>query len=579
MTASAHPRVKPETHQNVAERAAVERVLNGYLREAGRTPMGWPEAGSSPLPVEVVGGHSDLLWLPLVTRNSLVLGTLRRHSQVGLHRFGRAFWVRPLDRPNDGWRTASPVQIIELILEELAADSGTDSEGRLARLQLQVLNSIEKTTRYLHAPIKQGHGEQSVLFGHPFHPTPKSTEGFMPEDLVRYAPELGATFQLEYLEFVPELLVEESLSGQTLNVLGVTPTEGWGLLPCHPWQAQYLRTQPWMQALVAEGKVRFLGPQGLEVAPTSSVRTVRCDNFYLKLPLNVRITNYFRLNCQEHLERSLDVCRAIVAGPSPTAALTSTVLLENGWRTLRLPDQQAEQCGVLFRRAPTGPEPVVLAALLETGPDGEARPMTELLTRANNGVAPNLGLTVRWLRAYLEVALPAVMGWWLERGVSLEAHVQNSLVTLCKGWPTRLYLRDLEGGSLWPDHPASTWKKVGIDPKSPAIYTESRAWQRLLYYFYVNHLGHLVATLALACNHSEEPLWAEVNRSIRALPQIGPDELFRKYQDKLLNSAHLPAKANLTSRFQERSENPLYVAIPNPFANAVHAPRNAHAGR
>lgn len=595
MSAPTRPRIRFDSAQELAQRAAAERVLNAYLREAGRTPVGWPDQGplegrrdgkhSLALPIEVVGGQHELLWLPLPACNCLILGTIRRHSQVGLHRFGRAFWWRPL-RPQEGaeprWESLGPSQVIERILEELAADSrdpiffpasdeGTPgrSQGLREKLMEQILNSIEKTARYLHSTVQRDHSEQTLLFGHPFHPTPKSSEGFDPADLQRYAPELGASFQLEYLEVAPELLIEEHLSGHPLPLAG--------LLPCHPWQAQFLRSQEWMQELVRTGQVRFLGVQGETVQPTSSVRTVRCGDHYLKLPLNVRITNFFRLNCEEHLRRSLDVCRAIVAGPAPSAQVSSTILLENGWRTVRLPDDQAAQLGVLFRRAPTGPEPVVVAALLETGPDGEAQTMTELLEKAGGLTPPDLGIATRWLRAYLAVALPAVLGWWLERGVSLEAHVQNTLVTICKGWPTRLYLRDLEGGSLWKEHPAATWQSVGIDPESPAIYTESQAWQRLLYYFFVNHLGHLVATLALASNSPEDPLWREVNQAIRQLPEVGPEGLTRKYRDKLLNAAHLPAKANLTSRFQERSENPIYVAIPNPFADVAHAPRSPTA--
>ena len=50
--------------------------------------------------------------------------------------------------------------------------------------------------------------EQSLLLGHPFHPTPKSAEGISDDDLERFAPELGASFRLHYWAVAPELLVE-----------------------------------------------------------------------------------------------------------------------------------------------------------------------------------------------------------------------------------------------------------------------------------------------------------------------------------------------------------------------------------
>lgn len=544
---------KMDGAQETAERAAAERLLNSYFRETGKSPLGFPGPDYPALPLEMVASSGDVMWIKLPEGG--ILGTVLRLSESGLHRYGRLLWIME----NNAWQEATVQDLSELIIGQLSGHTSQE-----VALQTEVDSSVAKTAHFLRADKQRSDSESRVLFGHPFHPTPKSSEGWERQDMEQFAPEMAATFQLEHLAVSPTLLSEAALPGHELPLPG--------RLPCHPWQARYLSTQPWMQELVRQGHVRFLGPQGPKVQPTSSVRTVRLGSWYLKLPLNIRVTHFFRLNPNEHLQRSLDVGRTIQAASAPSTEAGSTILLESGWRTLRLPDNQAQHLGVLFRATPKG-QAHVLAALLESDPDGTAAPLREILART--------GSAEKWLQAYLGLALPGALGWWFERGVSLEAHVQNTLVSLKQGWPSHVYFRDLEGGSLWREHPRSAWKAAGLEEQGPAIYSERAAWKRLLYYFFVNHLGHLVANLAAAaCDpldpklaranlRQEQLLWGEVRKGLREYPlealPVEVRDLARGYLDELLSRATLPAKANLLSRFQELGDEALYVEIPNPI--------------
>lgn len=148
----------------------------------------------------------------------------------------------------------------------------------------------------------------------------------------------------------------------------------------------------------------------------------------------------------------------------------------------------------------------------------------------------------------------------------MEAHVQNSMVALRNGWPIHFYVRDLEGVSIGRNR-AFEQEMFGncLTENSPVLYTEEEAWKRFKYYVVVNHVGHLIHTLAYYGSIPEETLWQQVAEMIESTEfyQSGKAIL-----DDLLESEYLPAKANLISSFQQRGERPLYVMIPNPLAQS-----------
>ncbi|MBA3575549.1 MAG: hypothetical protein H0W37_11455, partial [Pseudonocardiales bacterium] len=252
-TLAISPAINPARPRTIAERAAQQRLLNSFLRETGVLT-----AAGAPLRV------------PLLESGAVLLGTLRYWSVLGHHAYGDEFWVQP-----DGNDVARPVghrELVTLLLTELAtlaagaADDPSDGRHRRRRqaeLAAQIDNSVARTTHYLERGrpprpeamdprARTRHAEQSLLFGHPFHPTPKSAEGFSATDLAAYAPELGVSFALHYFAVAPELLVEDRVSSapwvppevqeQAGRLLGAKRA-GYALLPVHPWQAGYLLQQ------------------------------------------------------------------------------------------------------------------------------------------------------------------------------------------------------------------------------------------------------------------------------------------------------------------------------------------------
>jgi len=620
--------VLTEKSQQLAEAAAAERLLNAYLRETCQfNPLTDADpAASASLPVRIreeLSEQGSLMRLVLQGTKKVVWGAVPYVSAFGHHRYGTSFFVTDVQGDGAGDSDIRPltgsVELAELLLREIAQGEPqmVDREERVATLLNQVENSLDKTKRYVthslnqqidfwqtEGEVRMYTAEQSLAYGHPFHPTPKSSVGFSETDLAKYAPEMGAAFALHYFAAAPQLVQEAFLSQSDeglfpASVLAAAEQrlsgeqQGYRLLPSHPWQADHLKTWPEVQELLEQGLLVDLGPLGEPVYPTSSVRTVwdPTHAYFFKLPLNVRITNFVRVNPLEQLERTIGAASVLshLADLVPHSGFT--ILQEAGYRTLVLPqateavrEKLAESFGVIFRENPVirpadEVVPLCIAPLLETAPDQEEPPMLQAIRTAaqEQGEPMSHPFLKKWLRAYLEHSLVPLTYLFVEYGVSIEAHVQNSMVTLKNGWPVGFYVRDLEGVSISRERAEKHGMFGGrVATDSPALYRDDETWNRLKYYFFVNHLGHLIHTLAYHGGDDEIALWQVVSNVLATSGVFAGDA--RRYLQDLFTVEGLPAKANLISRFQKRGETPAYVAIPNPLRKSEvqheHKPNN-----
>ncbi|HTC81762.1 MAG TPA: IucA/IucC family protein, partial [Acidimicrobiia bacterium] len=494
----------------VAEHAVAERLLNCFLRESGLEPV---RVGST-------------VTIPFAHTRRAVVGSLAYHSPIGHHRFRPGFTLRTGE-------ALAAADLARLVAAELGSGNGAAPAGGQDAFSEFVADSAAKTRLFLerlpvtgtvdpwHAPNPFLAAEQGVRLGHPLHPAAKASSGFSAADLDRYAPELGAAFPLHWLAIAPELVAEERLD--TVRSLDPPPALGdeaaarlgaaraaWPLLPCHPWQAERLAGRPALAELMAAGRVVALGPLGTPVHPTASVRTVwdPASGRQLKLPLSVRITNFVRENTPEQLRRSLDAGRVLAALGDLDRAVDGPpgafgVLLELGYRHVAAgaavgggAAALGAATGVLYREGPPlagAASPMVVAAMLEPDPVDGVPPVVRALQQSGRGDGDGRA----WLAQYLRLSLRPLSRLLVRYGLGLEAHTQNSLVTLDDGWPARFVVRDLEGASLNRHHPrAEAHFGPLVAAGSPALYDEDEVWRRFAYYVLVNHLGQLIAALA-----------------------------------------------------------------------------------
>ncbi|MGW1673012.1 IucA/IucC family protein [Streptomyces sp. NPDC002324] len=554
------------THLPAADDAVAHTLLNCLLRE-----VSGPEHQTA-----VSDGH---LLLRLPRRGLLLRVALRRTSLLGAHRF-----TGPVhERSDTGWTRLDWRRLAEYTHDELSLRTGVRNPEFLHQVDSShrtlatALDARETGAHLPHGRPDYLASEQSLLFGHRFHPTPKARTGDI-EAWQSYAPEAGASFPLRRLAVRDHLVAEESAEAGATAVLdrdlGDVP-EGYRPLPAHPWQYEMLRGHRLLREALGRGDILDLGPGGREYAATASVRTLFDGDAFLKFSLNVRITNCLRKNASYELSGAVALTRLLapVLTDLESRFPGSAMLREPAYRSLAVPGPDGtpdrallEGFGVivregLSRRLLPGTTPLLAAAVADEYPTSAAH-----ISRLLDGTGPETALT--WWKSYLRLLLPPVLAAYFDHGLVLEPHLQNVLVCVdTDGMPAQVLFRDLEGAKLVPDHHTDALAALPPEVAGPMSYDARRGWDRVVYCLLVNHVAELLAALADLHPGTERDLWAAVRATLRA---HADEEGCPPLLAALLAGDPLPAKANLLTRWERRADREAdYVRLPSPLAEDV----------
>ncbi|WP_149038235.1 IucA/IucC family siderophore biosynthesis protein, partial [Kitasatospora sp. MBT63] len=552
-----------------AEEAVCHTLLNCLLREVAT-----PEQQS-----DVTDGA---VRIRLPRRGVHLRVRLRRASLLGAHRFtGPVLEERP-----EGWRALGWRELAEHVRAELTLRTGVPND--------EFLDQLASSHRGVQAglgarPAAGGdrylESEQALLFGHRFHPAPKSRSAER-GDWRAYAPESRAAFQLRHLAVRPDLLAGESLDRDATDLLdGLRPAPaGYRALPVHPWQYELLRDHPLLRRALARGDLLDLGPGGEPFTATASVRTLHGAGAFLKFSLNVRITNCLRKNAAYELTGAVALTRLLAPALDDLARRfpAATVLREPAFRTLALPGADGrpdlalyEGFGLIVREGVEralrpGVTPLLAAAVADEYPTSSAH-----ISRLLAGAGPQEALD--WWRGYLRLLVPPVLAAYFDHGVALEPHLQNVLIGVdAAGRPAQVLFRDLEGTKLLPDRNAALLARLPPEVAGPMTYGPQRGWDRVVYCLLVNHVAELLAALADLHPSLEPALWAAVRRTLRDhADEHGCPPRLRG----LLAGVPLPAKANLLTRWERKADREAgYIRLPSPLALPPGAARPATRG-
>ncbi|MER6045914.1 IucA/IucC family protein [Streptomyces sp. NPDC001793] len=512
--------------------------------------------------VTVADGH---LLVRLPRRGVLLRVALRRLSLIGAHRFSGP----PERREGTVWSPLGSAALADLIRAELTLCTGADNEEFTAQVAASraTIHSVLQARR-AHRPAPDAYlaSEQSLVYGHRFHPTPKSRSGD-PHEWLEYGPETGSRFALRYLAVRPELLRAEGDSG-ALDALGPGRPDHL-VLPVHPWQYRMLSDHPALRTALARGDVHDLGSGGPPVAPTASVRTVYepAADVFLKFSLNVRLTNCVRKNSAYELAGAVVLHRVV----RPVfAALRARypgcgMLGEPGYRSLDLDGDRDlhEGFGVIVREGfgrhlPPAVTPLLAAAVADEYPNSPAHISRLLARRGSDPLA--------WWDAYLRLLLPPVLAAYFEHGVVLEPHLQNVVVGVHPdGMPAHVLFRDLEGTKLVPERHHRTLAALDEATGGPLTYSAAHGWDRVAYCLLVNHVAEMVSALADTAPALEASLWGLVHDHIAAYAADAGDPPRLR---ALLSGVPLPAKANLRLRWARQADrHATYVPLPSPLSD------------
>ena len=558
-----------------ADAAAVENLLRCWVRENN---------------LDRPDGHT--LRIPLHASGTALLVPIRYWSASGWHRFGLpALEGGPRDAPG-----ADAVTVAALLGREAGQSEGADLVGRVA-------DSVRRTADFITdrrarpAPDPEADlfltAEQSLLLGHPLHPTPKSREGLSEAEVRLYSPELRGSFPLHWMAVDRSVLATESAwteHGRTLPAEQLAARLCGDLrlpdhsvpLPLHPWQARELKHRPVVVELLDAGLLHDLGPCGDPWHPTSSVRTVHRPGApaMLKLSLGVRITNSRRENLRKELHRGVEVHRLLRAGLAEqwrAAHPRFDIVRDPAWLAVdTAAGEPVPGLDVMVRHNPfgLGDDAVCIAGLTALRPwpgrAGMHSRLADVVARlaARTG-RPTGAVAAEWFLRYLDHVVRPVL--WLDAtaGIALEAHQQNTLVILDPdGWPVGGRYRDNQGYYFRESRRAELERRLpGIGSASDTFVSDDVTDERFAYYLGINNVFGLIGAFGAQHLADERVLIAAFRQFLKATADLGSP-----LPAQLLDAPTLRSKANLLTRLRGLDEligpvdtQSVYVTITNPL--------------
>jgi spermidine-citrate ligase len=430
--------------------------------------------------------------------------------------------------------------------------------------------------------------EQSLVFGHWLHPTPKSRQGLTFWQQETYAPEFHGYFQLHYFAARGDLVEQASAIAEPAGAIAdslarqgsadISLRAGETLLPMHPLQAQALLLDPDVEVMIREGSLRSLGAAGAMFTATSSVRTVYSADadWMLKFSLPVRITNSVRINRRNELDAGVAMARLIERRGLAAEFPTFRIITDPAFITLAIPGRSESGFETILRENPfkanRGRGVVTLAALTADPLPGQVSRLARLLARIHTIESGSISkIAATWFRRYLACAVAPLVHLYDLHGFALEAHQQNSLIDISKGYPRLGYYRDNQGFYLSEQHRPEIARTVPETETIGSLYfSETEINDRFAYYLIVNQVFSVISRMTHDGVAEEIHLLRILRQTLKALA-LELNGSGRNFLRHVLDQPRIGTKANLAIRLVDVDElsstagHSLYVSLPNPL--------------
>lgn len=600
-------------HHKTLDRLTLQNLVNAYSYETGHGNIVMVEEQDALQ--KQISQDKPILVLNLAPHNTIMAVPVDRVSQLGQHRFADTPFILSAMSSNNTslkegnhdrhWLKPSAVSLAALILEDIVhqhKDEVTlDGNGVLKRwlesyegLQIILEHRSDEIDDIIDAKQDFIQTEQSLIYGHAMHPTPKGRAGFYGAEWAKYAPETNSKTQLRYWLVHPDHIVEEFVDGDSITAMLkskllldmseyqqhlIAQHSDYKLLPLHPWQATFLQQQAWYQQLLEKGELFDLGALGWYLHPTTSVRTLAAFDapWMFKLSLSVAITNSVRINLPKECKRGIHACRiwrSDYGKQLGTEFSTIAVLNDPAWIALSIDGQIIDETICILRDNPFTESMQVtnLASLTQDHPTRLTNRLATLFQSIHKGTnEPLENIAAKWFDTYLQVGFIPLMHMYYKHGLAFEVHQQNSLIELKDGYPAKFWARDNQSFGY-----IAEYAKPLIDAypelisEAECVIPEDFADSRIAYYLVGNTIFGLITAIARTQLVSEAALLATFRDCLFTLDTQYPH---RSLIDLLLRSPTLPFKGNLLTRLHALDElvapvetQSIYVDIPNPIS-------------
>ncbi|GGF32057.1 petrobactin biosynthesis protein AsbA [Halobacillus andaensis] len=581
-----------KNYKVLAEEATMQSFFNCYLRETNNFQL---------TNQSVSNEEGLILETELPGQKVTIAAPVKYWSQTGRHRFDFPLFLKN----HQSTVKLDYITLVSTILKELSLENGR--EGAEDELMLRVILSCQKIRDYLgrresdadhllEADFEYIDAEQSLLLGHLMHPTPKSRQGLTEREDHLYSPEYKGEFQLHYFKAKNEVIVqdsslERSASQEVINQLMAEPAvdndwlrktleHGYSLLPVHPLQAKDMLENKEVKELMEKGDLFYLGPIGSPYKATSSFRTVynKHSDYMFKFSLPIKITNSLRGNLQKELDRGVEISRLLNTefGEIVSRNFPSFHIIEDpAYIKLNVKNSKAAYDAVL-RQNPykdkNSNDVSLIAGLCQDHVYERSSRLFSIITHLSQQEGRSTDeVSKDWFEKYLSLSFKPILWLFENYGLALEAHQQNSLVKLSKGYPEAFYYRDNQGYYFSEDKAYKLKQHLSaLNKSSDTICTSDVAVERLIYYFFFNHIFGLINSFGSNGLVSEEVLLDVLRKSLQQHNESNP------LIHSLLHEDKLPCKANLLTRFHDMDElqgsletQSVYTLVSNPIVSRV----------
>lgn len=595
-------------NQTIAEQATMQSFFNCYLRETGQgtflttNDLAHAVPNSQNIPQAPV---DEWAHCSLTHQQIEIIAPLSYRSVTGRHMFAFPFYYRT--HPLANWHRLDYVTLITLLTKELTLAHTLERfpDELIARVlqSKQLIAKMIEARSSQFASLYETHfdflaAEQSLLFGHLLHPTPKSRQGLSDGEERMFSPEFQGRFPLHYFVVDRSIVQEDSLSSQSASAwikeeirqdnqfdeqvkAAYLDHEQYLILPVHPAQARYLLQQPAVQQAIDQQLIIDIGVHGKEFYPTSSLRTVYHpeSRWMYKCSLHIQITNSRRLNKRKELERGVEIARLLETSLGKELAKRYPrfqIIRDPAYMTVKLGQEEESGFELVLRENPfmeqQGEQVTLLAGLCQDAVPPHstrlAHLIREIAERENRSCQE---VSQDWFRQYLDITLQPMMWLYQTYGLALEAHQQNSVVRLENGYPAQFYYRDNQGYYYCQSTLPRLQKLLPhINEKSHTVCPDAVVDERFRYYLFFNHLLGLIQSFGASRLVAEEKLLSQLREAIQKWVPTNrePSTLLHS----LLHEPTVTCKGNLFTRLYDMDEligdvahQSKYVTIPNPL--------------
>jgi len=635
------PSLLSQYHQYKSEQHALTNIINCYLREFAIPNQDLSiDESDDDLPLCLRDNRACLSTRLLTIRfpvaneaaSAKIVLPVAYFSHLGKCQLSGAPWLKARGQ---SWACLNIYQLVDYLQSYIATRYQIDINQEL---KYQIDNSISVTTAFLqtsanHATSYQqdvqqdkstvnGYidSEQALLWGHAYHPSPKSRQGVDMTSLLAHSPETQSQFALFWFKVDSSLVgyigkdtktilrniartlladagdLPKSINSDTDSLHPDSDTD-WVYYPCHPWEADGILANPTIKRAVTSGYMIPLGLTGKAVSPTSSVRTLYHHQLshFIKCSIHVRLTNCIRKNAWYELHSAVYL-NSILDKIDHSKRLTAPafkLMLEPGAATLdmsaKFPDDDSsstqfitESFGMLFRESFTTDEikyltPQVAAALFTEDKFGDSVIERQLQKHCvhtgqrDNEYSSYDTLACLWFSRYANTLIDGTFDYFFNHGVVFEPHLQNTVIGFHQGLPTCVWIRDLEGtklvDSLW-----SLADATGLSErcKQSIRYSKAAGWSRIAYCVFVNNLSEAIFYLCRGAQSAEileARLWQHVKDILMNWQLVYGTQ--PEIQD-LLDGGSLPSKTNYKTRLLTLADkHSAYVMLPCPWQSSM----------